>query len=199
MDKLITKIYQQDLTGQDVDYLTKNKAVLLLYKDLLNYNSIFDAFSEHNVNNIILLFPVQSDTEGHYICVQKNDKTKTVSHFDSYGISPDQELGYTNIQYVKKNILGMLYNKAQQQGWKFTYNKYQLQSWGKGVGESINTCGRWSCMKARMDYLNNDEFASLFLKQRFPPDWYVTILTFVALSEDEQDEETIIRSLGLKK
>ena len=195
MDRLITKIYQQDLTGQDVDYLTKNKAVLLLYKDLLNYNSIFDAFSEHNVNNIILLFPVQSDTEGHYICVQKNDKTKTVSHFDSYGISPDQELGYTTNQYVKRNLLGILYNKAQQQGWTFTYNKYQLQSWDTG----INTCGRFCVLRVRMDYLNNDEFASLFLKQRFPPDWYITCLTFVALSEDEQDEETIIRSLGLKK
>lgn len=197
MDKLITRIYEQDLTGQDVDYLTKGKAIMLLYKQLLNYNSVFDAFQGYN--NIILLFPVQSDTSGHWICIQKNDKIKTLNHFDSYGISPSQELGYTKNQYVKQNILGILYNKAQQQGWKFTYNSYQLQSWGKGVGESINTCGRWSCMRARMDYLNNDEFASLFLKQRFPPDWYITSLTFVALSEDENDEETIIRSLGLKK
>lgn len=197
MDKLITRIYEQDLTGQDIDYLTKNKAIMLLYKQLLNYDSIFDAFQGYN--NIILLFPVQSDTQGHWICIQKNDKNKTLNHFDSYGISPEQELGYTSNQYVKRNLLGILYNKAQQQGYKFTFNKYQLQSWGKGVGESINTCGRWSCMRARMDYLNNDEFASLFLKQRYPPDWYITILTFVALNEDESDEETIIRSLALKK
>ncbi len=193
MDKMITAIYKDDLTGTDVDYLTKGKAVLLLYKDLLNYNSIFDAFGKFN--NIILLFPVQSDSQGHWICVRKNPEAKTIRHWDSYGLSWTQEMGYTSNQYVKQNILGRLYQSAQQQGWKILWNQYRFQE----MKDGINTCGRWACMRARLDYLDNDEFAKLFLKQTFKPDWYITCLTFVALNQDQSEEEDIVRSLGLNQ
>ena len=193
MDKMITAIYKQDLTGIDVDYLTKNKAVLLLYKDLLNYNSILDAFGKFN--NIILLFPVQSDSEGHWVCIRKNPETHTIRHWDSYGLSWTQEMGYTDNQYVKQNILGQLYQSAQQQGWKILWNQYRFQE----MKDNINTCGRHACLRARFDYLDNDEYAKLFLKQKESADWLVTALTFVALNQDETDEEQVVRSLGLSQ
>lgn len=193
MDRLIGEIYKQDLTGTDVDYLTKNKAVLVIYKDLLKYTSIYEAFQ--GLNNIILLFPVQSDTQGHWVCIQKNDKKKTINHFDSYGLSWTEELGYTDNKIAKQNILGQLYQQAQSTGWNVTYNKYRLQK----MTDGINTCGRWACMRSRMDYLNNDEFVKLFTNQKFTPDWYITCLTFVALDQDENDEEQVIRSLGFKQ
>lgn len=193
MDKLINKMIDIDLTGTDIDMLTKGKAILMLYKDLLNYNSIFSAFQGYP--NIILLFPVQSDVQGHFVCIQRNDKLKVISHFDSYGISWVQEMGYTDNQYVKRNLLGEMYQQAQQQGWTITYNKYQLQSWKTGTA----TCGRHSCMRARFDFLDNDEYAKLFMRQKETPDFLVTIMTFIALDEEVQDEETVIRSLGLNK
>ena len=193
MDKLITNIYKDDLTGTDVDYLTKGKAVLRLYKDLLNYKNIFDVFGGYN--NIILLFPVQSDSQGHWICIRKNDKTKTLRHWDSYGLSWIQERGYTDNQYVEQHLLGNLYEIAQQQGWQVLWNKYRFQEMKNG----INTCGRHACMRARFDYLDNDEYAKLFLKQKQSADWLVTCLTFTALNQDEQNEEQVIRSLGLNK
>jgi hypothetical protein len=190
MDKLITSIYEQDLNGIDVNYLTKGKAIMLLYKDLLKFDSILDAFG--SVNNIILLFPVQNDTMGHWICIRRNNSKKLIRHWDSYGLSWEQERGYTSNKYVKQNILGDLYAKLPSQGWRVDWNKYKLQQ----MADNINTCGRFACMRARLDYLDNDEFANLFLHQKMSPDWYITCLTFVALNQDEKDEENIIKTLS---
>jgi len=194
MDNLVKNIYKEDLTGVDVDFLSKNKAKLLLYKDLLNYNTIFDAFGKFN--NIILLFPVQSDTRGHWVCIRLNTKHHSIRHWDSYGISYVQEMGYTDNEYVKQRLLNNLYDKAMYDGWTVQNNTYRYQE----MRDGINTCGRWACIRARFDYLNNDEFAKLFLKQHFSADFYVTLLTFTALSQDEEadNEEMIIRELGLR-
>ena len=192
MDKMITAIYKQDLTGTDIDYLTKGKAILQLYKDLANCSSIFDAFGQYN--NIILLFPVESDMQGHWITIQYDEKTKIINHWDSYGLSWAQERGYTTNQYVKQHLLGNLYLRAQQDGYQVIYNKYRFQE----MKNNINTCGRHACLRARFDYLNNDEYAKLVLKQKETADWLVTIMTFVALNQDETDEQQVVRSLGLK-
>ena len=191
MDNLIKKIVQIDLNGSNITFLTKNKASLKLYEQLKNYNNIFDAVKPFN--NLILLFPTTSDTVGHYISILLNHNTKTINHFDSYGLSPVQELGYTTNKYVKQKLLNILYQNAIQQGWNLIYNSYKLQH----MIDGINTCGRWTTMRVRMDYLSNDEFAKLFLNQTMSPDWLITCLTFTALNEDENDEEIVIRSLGL--
>lgn len=193
MDNLIDNIIKVDLSGVDVEYLTKGNAVLLLYKDLLNYKSIFEAFGKFD--NIILLLPVQSDTQGHWICISQYPTQKVINHWDSYALSWTQEIGYTDNQYVKRNLLGQLYQQAQQQGWTITCNNKRLQQMTTG----INSCGRWSCLRARMHYLNNDEFAKLFLNQKMKSDWLITALTFVALNEDETNEEAVIRNLGLNQ
>ena len=190
MDRLMKQIESIDLTGTDIDYLTKNKAVLLKYKDLLECQSIFDAFGKYQ--NIILLFPIQSDYEGHFIAILKDEKTKTISHWDSYGLSPEQEISYTKNQYVKQRVLNNLYADAQEMGWKIIFNTFKLQSFQN----NHNVCGRYCCLRVRMDYLDNKQFAKLFLNQKYSPDMLVSMLTFVALNEDEDyNEEKIIKNL----
>ena len=189
MDRLINQIIAQDLTGTDVTFLTRNKANVVMYTQLINCNSILDLFGKYSA--IILLFPVQSDTEGHFIAILKNDKNKSINHWDPYGLSYIQERAYTTNPLVKQHLLGNLYTKAQQNGWNVTCNTYRLQQMKSG----ISTCGRWSCLRIRMQYLSDLEFAKLFLKQGQSPDFIVTMMTFVALGEDETDEETVVRSL----
>ena len=189
MDKLISNIISQDLTGTDVTYLTRGRANIVMYTQLVNCNSILDLFGKYSA--IILLFPVQSDDSGHWVAILKNDKDRSIHHFDPYGLSWVEERSYTTNPLVKQHLLGNLYTKAQQNGWNVTWNKYRLQQMKNG----ISTCGRWSCMRIRMQYLSSLEFAKLFLKQKESPDFIVTMMTFVALNEDEEDEETVIRSL----
>ena len=132
---------------------------------------------------MILLFPTVSDNEGHWVAVLSYPETKTLLHFDPYGLSPEAELGYTSNKYVKERILNNMYSDAQADGWNCTWNKFKLQRMATG----INTCGKWSCVRVRMNYLDDTEFASLFLNQMMPSDWYITAITLVALDDDEDE------------
>ena len=208
MDKLITRIYEQDLNGTDIDYLTKGKAKVILYEDLQNVNNILDIFGLFDANlksskddflpqkkgsktfvfdNVIMLFPVKSNTNGHWIAIMKNNKTQTITHWDPYGFSWIEEMPYTQNKYVKMNLLGNLYNLAKYNGWNVQWNKYKFQE----QKNNINTCGRHCCIRVRFDYLDNDKYAKMMLNQKMKPDWIVTCLTFVSLDEDEADEQTI--------
>ena len=191
MDHLVTRIYQQDLSGVDVEYLTKGKACLRMCKDLLEYKSIFESMKPYN--NMILLLPTISDYEGHWVAVIAYPESKTITHFDSYGLSPSAELGYTSNKYVRERLLNNMYKAAEAQGWTCTWNKFKLQKMATG----INTCGKWCCVRVRMSYLSDKEFATLFLNQRMPPDWYITAITLVALDDDEK-EDTVEKILGLQ-
>ena len=185
MDKLITRIYEQDLNGTDIDYLTKGKAKVILYEDLQNVNNILDIFGFFDA--VIMLFPVKSNTNGHWIAIMKNNKTQTITHWDPYGFSWIEEMPYTQNKYVKMNLLGNLYNLAKYNGWNVQWNKYKFQE----QKNNINTCGRHCCIRVRFDYLDNDKYAKMMLNQKMKPDWIVTCLTFVSLDEDEADEQTI--------
>ena len=119
-----------------MDTITRGKAVVRLYKDLLKFDNIIDALGKNGM--MILLFPMVSDNNGHWISVLLHEKEKVIEHFDSYGLSWKQEMGYTDNQYVKRNLLGDLYNKAIVQGYRVIYNPYRFQKMINGR----NDCGR---------------------------------------------------------
>ena len=194
MDNVIKNVYSQDLSGIDVQTLTKGKAVIRLYKDLLNFDNIFDFIGKTNC--CILLFPVANDYDGHWTAILYHPERKQIEHFDSYGFSWKQEIPYTTNKFVQKNLLGTLYQKAMNTGYSVVYNPYRLQK----MVNANNTCGRWSCVRIRFSYLSSEEFAKLFLNQTMPPDFLVSILTFLSIKEDETDEQAIIRMFsGMKK
>ena len=193
MDTIIRSVYVNDLTGNDVQLLTRGKAVVRLYKDLLKFNNIIDALGPNG--QMVLLFPVASDTSGHWVSIISYPNTKTILHADSYGFSWQQELGYTDNNYVKQNLLGNLYNKAKSDGYNVIYSPYKFQKLANG----INTCGRHASIRCRFHYLNIHEYARLMMGQQLSPDWIVTCLSFIAIFDDASDEEQIIRILGNMK
>jgi hypothetical protein len=192
MDNIIRSVYDYDLSGVDVEKITRGKAEVRLYKDLLKFNSILEAIGKHGM--MLLLFPVSSDTSGHWISVIYHPETKTIEHFDSYGLSWKQEMGYTNNQFVKKNLLGDLYGKAIGEGYRVVCNPYRFQKMETGR----NDCGRHAAIRCRFHYLTIHEYAAVFLKQKMSPDWLITCLTFLSLREDEKEEESIIRAFKNK-
>ena len=190
MDNVIRGIYVNDLSGGDVQLLTRGKAVVRLYEDLLKFNNIIDALGPNG--QMVLLFPVLSNSSGHWIGTLYYPNTKTIEHFDPYGFTISQEAGYTDNTFVKRNLLGDLYDKAQAQGYKIFFNPYKFQVLAKG----INTCGRHTSMRCRFHYLTCDEYAKLMLNQKMSADWLVTCLSFIALTDDVSDEEGIVKELG---
>ena len=181
------------MTGNDVQLLTRGKVVVRLYKDLLKFNNIIDALGPNG--QMVLLFPVASDTSGHWIAITDHEKTNTIEHFDSYALTCKQELGYTDNAFAKRNLLGEMYDKARVEGYNIVFNPYKLQKLANGD----NQCGRFASLRCRFHYLNIHEFAKLLLNQTMSADWLVTCLTFIALCEDASDEEQIIRRLGQMK
>ena len=193
MDNIIKLSYEYSLNEINIDKVTRGQAKVMLYKDLANHNDIIDAIGP--TNKMVLLFPVQSDTIGHWLAILFHPKTNTVEHFDSYGLSPKQEQAYTKNQYVKQGLLNKLYQKAINDGYKFVYNTHRLQDMKAGYDD----CGSWSSLKSRFSYLSCNQFAALFLNQTMPPDWIITCLTFLLCKDDVNEEQRIKQIAKLAK
>jgi hypothetical protein len=189
MDKLIKSIYSQDLTGQDVETTTNGKCPVHLYKDLLKYNHIMDIIGENGA--CIVLFPVKSSTNGHWIAILYHKETNTIEHFDPYGFSWNVELSYSHDPITQQNILGQLYESAQQRGYKVIYNPYRFQR----LENNINTCGKHSSIRCRFRYLNIEQYKKLMIGQSQDPDYLVSILTFITLRDNKVEEQIVLKQL----
>ena len=152
MDKIINKIIKQDLSGVNITQITRGNCVVRLYEELLHFENVVDAIGK--TGNMIVLLPTQKDTStiGHWVAVLFDKETNTINHWDSYGLSWVQERAFTDNQFVKRHLLGNLYQTAMNDGYKVIYNKHRLQKMSNG----INTCGRWVSCRIRFSYLNND-------------------------------------------
>ena len=191
MDKIIKSVYNLDLTGNDVAYLTRSKSKVVLYDTLTPDDNIIDIIGP--TNQVLLLFPTTNNgPDGHWLSLRYIPDKKLISHFDSYGLSVSAEIQYSKNLNVQKNILGYLYNKAQQQGYRYEYNPYRFQVMATGV----NVCGRWASIRNRFWYLDVEQFKRLFIGQTNSPDYLITIMTFLSLNENESDEQSLVKQLS---
>lgn len=190
MDKVIKNIYSQDLTGQDVQIVTNGKCPIHLYADLLKFNHIREVIGPNNA--CIVLFPVKSSTNGHWICILYHPDTNTIEHFDPYGFSPDTELQYSSDPETRQNLLMRFYNQAKDEGYNVTYNPYRFQQ----LKDGINTCGKHSSIRARFRYLNIEQYKKLMLKQSNSADYLVTILTFITLRDNQEEKDIILKVIN---
>ena len=188
MDELIKQLYKVDLTLDDVQALTRNKANIIMYDDLTIDDNILKVIGP--TNRPILLFPTEAGSvNGHYLCLIYYKDIKTLLHFDSYGLDVTEELRYSTSRHVKRNALGYLYNKLRAYGIKVIFNTYRFQQMQNGM----NTCGRHVACRLRFYYLSNIEYAKLLLHQSNSPDYIVTIITLLKLDKNDSNEEQIIK------
>ena len=76
------------MDDKDIRHYLPN-ARLLTYNDLSKIENITDLLPKHKTY-FILLYPVVSETNGHWVCLTRY--RKTIEYFDSYGNKPDQPL-----------------------------------------------------------------------------------------------------------
>ena len=189
MDELVKSVYKVDLTLNDVQALTRQKAKIIMYDDLTINDNILNVIGP--TNRAILLFPTEAGSvNGHYLCLIYYKDIKTLLHFDSYGLDVQQELKYSTSRHVQSDTLGYLYNKLRGYGYKVIFNTYKYQQMVSGM----NTCGRHVACRLRFHYLNNNEYAKLMLNQSNSPDYLVSIITLLKLDKDNSNEEQIIKS-----
>ena len=188
MERVLKHIEDQDLTGNEMTTELKGVATMKLYSTLENatLETFFSPFPA-----VAMLFPVKSLQSGHWIGIWKNDATRTVHHFDSYGLTPQEEDTYSGQALVKEALLQKFYSVCMRSGYRVAYNTTRYQHMDSGN----NTCGRHVICRLRLRYLTDAQYAKLMSHDAMTPDDLVTLMTLLALNEDSSDKAEIQQSL----
>lgn len=191
MDAVVKTIIDQDLTGTQETQLLRGVANVKSYEQLQGVSDIITFLGP--TGRIALFFPVApgSSTPGHWLAVWFNRKSNTLHHFDSYGFSPQEELRYSTNPAVREQLLNRLYIRAQQSGIRLEVNTFAYQK----QGNNVNTCGRHVICRLRFNYMNDAMYQHMMSGQKLSPDRIVTMLTILALDEDQQDIGRILKSV----
>lgn len=128
----------EDIALSDITLLKliDEKAKIVLYPSLINYDNIDDVLGKYGC--CILLFEVKKNY-GHWCCLFKV-KPDEIEFFNPYGGYPDDSLEYIPMHFRKISnqyytyLSLLLYNSK----YKLSYNEHQFQKRQKG----IKTCGR---------------------------------------------------------
>ena len=181
MQRVLKHIEDQDLTGSEMTTLLAGVASMKLYNTLSGAtpSSFFEPHAA-----VALLFPVESTSSGHWIGMWKNEATKTVHHFDSYGLTPQQEDQYSSQPEVQERLLQQFYQSCMREGYRVLFNQTRYQQMDSGN----NTCGRHVVCRLRLSYLADMQYAKLMSHDAMTPDNIVTLMTFLPLNEDSADK-----------
>jgi hypothetical protein len=102
---------------------------------------------------------------GHFIAIL--NYPDYVEHFDSYGLSIEQELHFTHDR-------GTLHALLQDSGKRVIENTFKFQLFK----DDSATCGRWCVARCRLMGMKLEEFRDFFESEISTMDEKVTLLTF---------------------
>lgn len=159
--------------------LLNGEVKFITYPELKNYKSMDELLYPYN--RVILLY-MHTNDYGHYTAISKSDRhPDTISFFDSYNYSPDEEFSFIEDYTYNYETIPYLTNLLVKSGYKVDKNPIHLQS----DDENVATCGRWVCLRLFFKELTNEEFADMMLKasnaEQVSPDELATELTSIYL------------------
>jgi hypothetical protein len=168
----------QDLSGEDILSLTGKKPIV--YQELSKIKNINQLLGPEKFS--IILYEVNSSSEGHWTCLYRQENNNMLTWFDSYGLDVDTEDLYAPTNAKLPKYLTQLIQKS---GEKYQFNKIDYQS-----KNQASTCGRWaSCSAKIFRYMDLDQ-VDIFLKNNdsawLNPDRIVTMLTIYTLNQISQ-------------
>ena len=147
------------LSDEDILTIVDNKANLMAYEDLENYNNIDDVLGQHRA--VIILY--QSDADfGHWITLfQHPTKPNVLIFFDSYSFKMDQELKFSkfNLRRHQGQVVPHLSHLIEQSNYKVESSDYKFQS----NRSHINTCGRWCAVRLLFRNMGVKKFQNFIL------------------------------------
>lgn len=140
------------------------------YPELQKFTSIEDLMNKGAV--VILLHIENKDYHtrgavkpGHFILLL--DHKDTYEHFDSYGLSLDEEANITGERY-----LTTLFQRTNK---KYIDNGIKMQRFR----DDINTCGRWVVARLLLRHLSLQDFMKEIKQLGRPDDETVTAMTLL--------------------
>lgn len=173
--KLIDKIKKEmrkPLSDSEVLDICDNKASLVPYTELRNYDNIDEVLGPHGA--CIILYQTKEHF-GHWCCMFKAKKN-LISFFDPYGYKLDDELDFIPEHFREESgqnyplLTYLIYNSP----YKVEYNEHQFQE----DKSDVSTCGRWCGFRLRYRKVPLKEFWDGFKKFRgLNLDYLITALT----------------------
>ncbi len=146
---------QKEFTGEDIYNFCNEKCHILLYNQLENIN-LSDLLNDKP--SIAILY--ESYLKNHWVCLTFNEKTSTLSYFDSYalGLRLEEILDTTKGKlYLSKAIASFQMRNTHV---IFEQNTKRLQEYQTKNNE-VSTCGRWVAFRILCRYFDNHTFTEL--------------------------------------
>ena len=165
---VITKIEEKPLGFDELKRMLGsdlNKTKLINYDELQNVKSLPALFDEKEA--VIILLQIEAPDApkvGHWIALL--DQGDHYEHFDSYGLSADEELALTHEEPWLSQLLAKAEKRVTDSGTRF-----------QAVREHVNTCGRWCVARVRMQKLTLDHFKDVIDQSHSVPDVTVALMT----------------------
>ena len=114
-------------------------AIILKYTELAKYKTIESLLPKHK-SYVILLFPVTSETSGHWVALTRFNNT--IEYSDSYGNRPDVPFTWRTCKFKNnKRYLSELLKKTKL---SVVFNSIDFQS---KRDEQVSTCGAFSVFR----------------------------------------------------
>ena len=107
------------------------RAKILTYNQLSKVKDI-EKLLPHHKSYFILLYPVETTTNGHWVCMTRYDKT--LEYFDSYVLKPDEPLEWGKFK-LTPHYLSNLLGRTKL---RINYNTIDFQN---KRDYTISTCG----------------------------------------------------------
>ena len=114
-------------------------ARILKYNELVKYKTIESLLPKHK-SYVILLFPVTSETSGHWVALTRFNNT--IEYSDRYGNRPDVPFTWSTSKFKNnKRYLSELLKKTKL---SVVFNSIDFQS---KRDEQVSTCGAFSVFR----------------------------------------------------
>jgi len=173
MEQLVKQLEEKALTFDELDMIVRNKYPIVKYSDLGNYQSIEELVK----GGIVLYYPIQSKTSGHYCALFLKD-AKSLYYFDSYGLTITGDILFSEYLMSDENktvrhYLPDLIQNFKQRGGTILINPYRFQS----MNGDISTCGRHSAIRLLFKDLDHEQYNKLFKYKNLSNDDLITLLT----------------------
>ena len=132
----MSHIKYHPMDDKDIRHYLPN-ARIMTYNELSEIENITDILPKHK-SYVILLYPVTSETDGHWVCLTRY--RRTIEYVDSYGKKPDEPLSWGKYKSTPR-YLSKLLDKTNL---RVVYNEIDFQS---KRDYTITTCGAFAVFR----------------------------------------------------
>jgi hypothetical protein len=163
----IQSLEKEDLSFEDLKRMMGPKwdaeTRFLNWDELANYKLMSELMTKPAVIILLHIEGPHAPSVGHFILLL--DFNDHLEHFDSYGLTMEEELAITHEQHLTR--IFKTYRKP------VINNTKKLQTFRK----DINTCGRWIVTRRMLSHLTLDKFLKFISNFHLNPDDLVTAMT----------------------